>query len=150
RLGAELMAPAAERRREKRRRARDPAVRKRLRWPTVHERAIPTWRPEALAVAPLAAPPGQALPVQRRVGRGIGDETAAVSRERRLLGERRMTAETSERRGGIALEHLDELSCDAGSRRRGVPGRSPVGVLHGVARAARFGPERCLERREAG
>src|SRR5262249_3020551 len=116
---------------------------------TVRERAIPAWRPEALVVAHVAAGTGQALAMQRGVERVIGSETAPVSHERRLLGERRMTAETPERRGGIALEHLDELSRDARSRRRGVPARSPVAVLRRVARAARFGPERCFERREA-
>src|SRR5207245_2119491 len=68
----------------------------------------------------------------------------------RLLGKRCVTAETSERRRRIALEHLDELPHDPGPRRSGVPARSPVGVLRGMAGAARFRAERCLERREAG
>src|SRR5206468_12279780 len=97
---------------------------------------------------PISAGTGQSLPVQRRVEGGIGGEAARASYERRLLGERCVTAETSERRRRIALEHLDELPHDPGPRRSGVPARSPVGVLRGMAGAARFRAERRLERRE--
>src|SRR3989454_9254872 len=138
---AELVAAAAERGGQERRRAGDAAVREGLSRRDARERAVPPWRSEPLMAAHVAAGTGQALTMQRRVEDGIGNEAARVARQRRLLGERRVTAETSERRTGIALEHLDELSGDAGPRRRRVPARPPIGILRGMARAARFRTE---------
>src|SRR5712691_8506373 len=128
----------------------DPAVRQRLAGRRARQRAVPARWPEALVAAHVAARTGQALAMKRGVDDRIGNEAALVARERRLLGERRVTAETAERGAGIALEHLDELPGDAGSRRRRVPARAPVGVLRRMAGAARLRPERCFDRREAG
>src|SRR5262249_61440759 len=73
RLRAELMAPTAECRREKRRRARDPAVRERLHRPAVGERAIPSRRPKALVAAHVTARAGQGLAMQGGVEGWAGD-----------------------------------------------------------------------------
>ena len=149
-VGAELVTAAAERRRQERGRAGDAAVRKRLARRRARQRAVAAWRTEALMGAHVAACAGQALAMKRSVEGGIGNEATVVEREGRLFGQRRVTAETAERGGGIALEHLDELAGDAGPRRRRVPARAPVRILRGMAGAARLRPERRLDRREAG
>src|SRR5712692_6138870 len=148
-VGCELVTAAAELGFEEGGRARDPVVRQRLPWDAARERAVTAGRAEALVAPHVAAGARHALGAERAIVRGVGPHLVAFSDQRRLLGERRVTRETSERRPRIALEHLHELTLEARTRRRGMRALAPVGELRGVTGPARLGVERGLQRREA-
>src|SRR2546427_96516 len=148
-VGRELVTAAAELGLEEGGRASDPVVRQRLPWDAARERAVTPGRAEALVAPHVAAGARHALGAERAVVRGVGLQLVALSDQRRLLGERRVTRETAERRPRIALEHLHELTLEARARRRGMRALAPVGELRGVTSPARLGVERGLQRREA-
>src|SRR5262249_61763037 len=98
--------------------------------------AVAGRRAKPLVTAHVAGRARHALAPKRRIVVGIGPRRSVPDDQRSLLGERPVTHETRDRRLRVALEHLDQLTLDAGAHGRRVGALAPLGVLCGMAAPA--------------
>src|SRR5439155_1725739 len=111
-VGRELVAALTELGAKEGGSARHAVVRERLARRCAGKRAVATRRAEPLVSPDVTARADQSPDPEPDVVDRIRAHAGALRHARRLLGQRGMARETGERRPGIALKHLHELSRD--------------------------------------